>query len=131
MKYAWVESYREQFPVARLCRSVGVSRTGYYRWRDRSNSERAIANTALDVNVACLHAQSGQTHGRPRMVERLVQKGHVVGHERIRQNLLRLYVPVQIRGYLTLPCPRRELLRSPSRPLMRCFFTDGLIRTRV
>ena len=89
MKYAWIESYREQFPVTRLCRSMGVSRTGYYQWRNRPNSERAIANAALDVNVASLHAQSGQTYGRPRIVEHLQHNGHVVGHERIRRSLLR------------------------------------------
>ncbi|MGK0169309.1 MAG: putative transposase [Gammaproteobacteria bacterium] len=96
MKHVWVESYREQFSVARWSHSVGVSRTGYYQWRHRLNSERAIANAALDVNVASLYAQSGQTYGRRRIVEHLQHNGH----ERIRRSLLRQGLrPVHRRPY--------------------------------
>ena len=89
MKYAWIESTRDQFPVTRLCRAVGVSRSGYCQWRVRPSSERTTANAALDANVASIHAQSNQTYGRPRIVEHLQSQGHVVGHERVRQSLRR------------------------------------------
>lgn len=89
MKYAWIKSYRETFPVARLCRLLGVSRTGYCQWRSRPNSERTIANATLDVHVASIHAQSEQTYGQPRIVKQLQKSGRVIGHERIRQSLLR------------------------------------------
>jgi transposase InsO family protein len=59
-----------------------------------------MANAALDVNVASIHAQSGQTYGRPRIVEHLQQQGHVIGHERVRQSLLRQGLsPVYKRPY--------------------------------
>jgi putative transposase len=89
VKYAWIESYRDIFPVARLCRWLGVSRSGYCQWRKRPSSERTIANAVLDVHVASIHAQSDQTYGRPRIVEQLRSNGQFVGHERIRQSLLR------------------------------------------
>ena len=89
MKYAWIESYRDIFPVARLCRWLGVSRSGYCQWRKRPSSERTIANVVLDVHVASIHAQSDQTYGRVRIVEQLRSNGQFVGHERIRQSLLR------------------------------------------
>jgi putative transposase len=93
VKYAWIESIREQYPAARLCRLLDVSHTGYCQWRIRASSERATANAALDVNVASLHAQSGQTYGRPRIIKALRGQGHAVGHERIRQSLLRQGLP--------------------------------------
>ena len=100
MKYAWVESYRDTFPVARMCRSIGVSRSGYCQWRTRPNSDRAMANAVLDVHVASIHAQSDQSYGRPRIVKHLQNNGHVVGHERIRQSLLRQALrPVYKRPY--------------------------------
>jgi putative transposase len=100
VKYAWIESYRDEFPVARKCRSIGVSRSGYCPWRRRPSSDRALANAVLDVNVASIHAQSAQTYGRPRIVEHLRKHGHVVGHERIRQSLLRQRLsPVYKRPY--------------------------------
>jgi putative transposase len=89
VKYAWIESYRDIFPVARLCCWLGVSRSGYCQWRKRPSSERSIANAVLDVHVASIHAQSDQTYGRVRIVEQLRSNGQFVGHERIRQSLLR------------------------------------------
>ena len=100
MKYAWIESYRDRFPVARMCRSIGVSRSGYCQWRTRPSSERAMANAVLDVHVASIHAQSDRTYGRARIVEHLRNTGPVIGHERIRQSLLRQGLrPVYKRPY--------------------------------
>ena len=89
MKYAWIESYRDQFPVARMCRSVGVSRSGYCQWRTRARSDRAIANATLDVQVASIYQQSDQSYGRLRIVEHLQRQGHKIGHERVRRSLRR------------------------------------------
>jgi transposase InsO family protein len=83
-----------------MCRSIDVSRSGYCQWRNRPRSERAIANAVLDVHVASIHAQSDRTYGRPRIVEHLQNEGQVVGHERIRQSLLRQGLsPVYKRPY--------------------------------
>jgi len=83
-----------------MCRSIGVSRSGYCQWRNRPHSERAIANAVLDVHVASIHARSDRTYGRPRIVEHLQNEGQVVGHERIRQSLLRQGLsPVYKRPY--------------------------------
>jgi len=43
VKYAWIEGHRDQFTVARMCRQLEVSRTGYCQWRKREPSERSIA----------------------------------------------------------------------------------------
>ena len=55
MKYAWIEANREQYRVARMCRQLEVSRTGYCQWSKRAPSERSAANAALDVHVAAIH----------------------------------------------------------------------------
>ncbi len=64
MKYAWVEAHRGQFAITRMCRLLSVSRTGYCQWRGRAPSQRSIANTVLDVQVAAIHAQSRRSYGR-------------------------------------------------------------------
>ena len=51
MKYAWIDGHRDDFSVARMCRQLGVSRTGYCQWRTRPPSPRAQATAALDVPV--------------------------------------------------------------------------------
>ena len=48
MKYAWIEEQGDMFTVTRMCRQLGVSRTGYSQWRTRPPSERALADATLD-----------------------------------------------------------------------------------
>lgn len=89
MKYAWVDDHRDEFSVMRMCRQLGVSRMGYCQWRTRRPSHRGAANAVLDAQVAAIHARSQRSYGRPRIVEALYQQGVEVGHERVRQSLLR------------------------------------------
>jgi len=89
VKYAWIERHRDQFHVTRMCRQLEVSRTGYCQWRTRAPSDRAMANAALDAQVAALHAGSKRSYGRPRIVRGLREQGVRVGHERVRNSLRR------------------------------------------
>lgn len=89
MKYAWIDEHRDRFSVARMCRQLDVSRSGYCQWRARPPSNGSIANRALDARVAALHAESDRSYGRVRIVRALREQGTAVGHERVRQSLLR------------------------------------------
>jgi putative transposase len=89
VKYAWIEDNRDLYPVARLCRVLDVSRSGYLQWRIRPRSDRACANARLDAQVAAVHAASGRSYGRPRIQRALSARGVYAGHERIRRSLIR------------------------------------------
>ena len=89
MKYVWIEANRDQFSVARMCRQLEVSRTGYCQWRKRESSQRSVANMALDVQVAAIHQSSNRSYGRPRIVRSLRDCGVPVSHERVRNSLKR------------------------------------------
>ncbi len=89
MKYTWIEANRDRYSASRLGRLLSVSRSGYLQWRRRPPSNRALANAALDAQVAALHAESGRSYGRPRLVRALQKQGMQIGHERIRRSLRR------------------------------------------
>ena len=100
MKYAWIERHRDRYTVGQMCRQLNVSRTGYLQWRGRRPSARATANVALDARVAAIHAEARQGYGRPRIVQALQTQGVAVGHERVRQSLLRQSLrPVYRKSY--------------------------------
>ena len=64
MKYVWIQDHRDRYDVARMCRQLEVSRSGYCQWRKRKPSERAVSNAALDVHVASIYQSSKRTYGR-------------------------------------------------------------------
>jgi putative transposase len=100
MKYAWIKQHRDQFHVTRMCRQLGVSRTGFCQWSTRAPSVRSMANAVLDAQVAAIHAHSKHSYGRPRIVRGLRKQGVRVAHERVRKSLERQGLrPVYQRPY--------------------------------
>ena len=65
--FRWIETEKAHFPVAFLCRSLGVSPSGYYAWRKRPPSARAVADAVLSTTIRQIHATSRGTYGAPRI----------------------------------------------------------------
>jgi putative transposase len=89
VKYAWIDKHEGPFTIARMCRLLGVSRTGFHQWRVRDPSARELANAALDAKVAASHAASNATYGKLRIVKDLRTQGVAASHERVRKSLKR------------------------------------------
>lgn len=76
MTFAWVEERRTEYPVAVLCRVLGVSRAGYYAWRTRPPSDTARRRDHLAEHIRVIHAEPYlHTYGSPRMTRELNARG--------------------------------------------------------
>ena len=53
--------------VAVTCRELRVSTSGYYEWRGRTPSRRAVADEALSAQIIQIHDQSRGSYGVPRV----------------------------------------------------------------
>jgi len=78
-----VERMKAQYPVARLCRVLPVSRSGYYAWRSRTASARARADADLTAQITAIHGQSRRTYGAPRIHAELRVGGIRCGRKRV------------------------------------------------
>ena len=71
------------YPVATMCRLLGVSTSGYYAWHGRAPSARADSDTALLKLIREIHRTSRETYGAPRIHAELIAEGHAVSRKRI------------------------------------------------
>jgi transposase InsO family protein len=85
VRYAWIEGQSDHYAVSRICRVLGVSRTGYLQWLQRPASPRQRRNDELGAQLRVIHAENGGAYGRPRLWKALVEGGERVGQERVRR----------------------------------------------
>jgi putative transposase len=78
-----VSRNRALFPVAAMCRVLGVSPSGYYAWTSRSPSPRAQQDAALTAQIQAVHADSDGTYGAPRIHAELTDQGLRLGRKRV------------------------------------------------
>ena len=99
MKFDFIEKYRSLFAVEKMCRVLGVSRSGYYAWRERKPGKRAVENTRLFVKVNAIFEESKRTYGSPRIVAELHKEGIRCGKNRVARIM---------RQYNISPIPRKK-----------------------
>jgi len=74
---------KANYPVALMCRVLGVSRSGLYAWRRRGPSDREKSDVALRHEIRSIHAASRGTYGSPRVHRGLRRDGMRVGRSRV------------------------------------------------
>ena len=80
LRFASVARLASRWPVATLCQAMGVSRSGYYAWKDRlrrlaATNPRRVASDALCVAIPDCQARSRGTYGSPRIHADLIAHG--------------------------------------------------------
>jgi putative transposase len=81
--YKLIDAEKASFPVAVLCKALGVSRSGYYGWRDRPPSRRSRQDAAHTAKIYEIHRGSRETYGSPRVHAELRSIGVCCGRKRV------------------------------------------------
>jgi len=83
MKYCFMERYGSGFEVMRMCRVLGVSRSGYYSYLRRGLSQRNEENRRLVIKIKEIWKGCHRVYGFPRITAELKAQGFVCGENRI------------------------------------------------
>jgi len=78
-----VSENRARYPIAVMCRVLGVSPSGYYAWVKRPASARAVMDDALIAEIRAAHVASKGTYGAPRLQIDLADIGIRVSRKRV------------------------------------------------
>jgi len=65
------------------CEALGVSRSGYYAWKDRPEALRTAENRLLTEKMREIHKASRGTYGVPRVMEKLKAEGNSCSKTRV------------------------------------------------
>jgi putative transposase len=96
------------YPIVLMCRLLGVSSSGYYAWRRRRPSSRAVRDRELRTRIVELHQESRGTYGSPRLHIDLQEAGERVSRKRV----ARLMKEAGVRGV----CRRRKVTTTRRAP---------------
>jgi putative transposase len=117
-----IEAEKAAFPIAFLCRHLGVSTSGYYAWRRRRPCARALADQDLTGTIRRIHAASRGTYGAPRVHAELADAHGVrCGRKRIAR-LMRRAGLVGVCRRRAARTTRRDETAAPSDDLVRRAF---------
>src|SRR5580658_8218685 len=67
VRFGFIETEKACYPVALLCRVLDVSRSGFYAWRKRAASPRAVEDQRLTLEVSAIYTESRRRYGSPRV----------------------------------------------------------------
>jgi len=70
-----MKDHRSIFPLPLMCRTLGVSRSGYYAWHKRQPSVRFQRRSLLRTAIRTAHEASRQRYGSPRIAAALKRSG--------------------------------------------------------
>ena len=84
-----MSDHQADYPIATMCRMLGVSPSGYYAWRKRRPSHRTKTDATLTAEIRAVHAASHGTYGAPRIHVELAAKGIRVGRKRVARLMVR------------------------------------------
>ena len=128
MRFAFIEVWKEFWPVEFLCRVMRVTSRGFCAWRVRPMSQRQRDDMVILAHLREQHRLSLQCYGRPRMTEELQKLRVNVGHRRegrlMRDNGIKI---ISTQKYKPL---RIAIMRSTLQPIysIRIFLLPGQSR---
>ncbi len=95
MKYDFIRTHANNFPVKLLCRQLGVQRSAYYDWRHRPGKVIAPEELAMRRRMKELFAASRGSLGSRMMMKNLRQEGFEIGRDKTRRLMKSLQLKVR------------------------------------
>ena len=78
-----IRTKKANFPVAFMCRRLGISRSAYYAWEKRPESQKDQEDVRLLEKIKKSHKDSTGTYGSPRITDDLKEQGESVGRHKV------------------------------------------------
>lgn len=78
MKYRFIQNHEYLFTIEKMCKVLQVSCSGYYKWKGRPISKRALKKNELKQEITAIYFASKQRYGSPRITFELNSLGYKI-----------------------------------------------------
>jgi putative transposase len=116
--YRLIDAEKANYSVSMLCKVLGVSRSGYYDWRNRPPSSRERENANLTERIREIHHRSRGTYGYPRVHAELRALGVRCNRKRVARLMRKDRLQGCIRGRGRKRTTRRDPFAIPAPDLV-------------
>jgi hypothetical protein len=65
--FRFIVAEKTNYPISLICRTLGVSRSGFHAWEQRKPSVRAVEDERLTAQISAMHERSGGSYGARRI----------------------------------------------------------------
>lgn len=110
--------------MAVMCRVLEVSRSGYYDWVDRPESDRVKRHRDLTVKIRQAHIESRKIYGSPRIHGDLMDQGERVGKNTVACLMRRANIQSKVHKRFVVTTDSRQTKKPAENILQRCFTAD-------
>lgn len=83
MRYKFIQSNKADHTISKLCKTLNVSRSGYYDWLKRPLSTRAQFNAFLLTKIKSIHKQFRGVYGAVKTWIELNNQGYICGLNKV------------------------------------------------
>lgn len=84
MRYAWIDTQRQDYALSEMCLVLEVSISGYRSWRRGGKADRRrLTDAQLLALIRAIHEELKGAYGSPRMVLELRARGFSASKERV------------------------------------------------
>lgn len=78
-----MQVHKEHWSIEEMAKTLGVSRSGYYRFLTAEPSEQERQSLALLTKIRIIHKESRETYGSPRIHAQLQEEGETCSRKRV------------------------------------------------
>ncbi len=83
MRFEFMKTHSEKFPIEKMAKILGVSRCGYYEYLERKEGKRTLEKETLLSEIKRVHKTSKRRYGSSRIHAELKKQGSSSSRKRI------------------------------------------------
>ena len=125
MSYPFIAKQSQQYPVTILCRTLGVSVSGYYEWQGRESSAHAREDGELARQIHHIFHEHRQVYGSPRVHAELRARGVRCSRARVARLMREMELAAKRRRHKPVGTVRAKGVQVAPNLLNREFTADG------